>query len=61
MQACMHARTHTHTHKVSCKMGFHLVYIKLNNFIYYVLFSYVIHGFLFRKNEDHDEIRDGKP
>lgn len=57
MQAC----AHTHKHQVSCKMGFHLVYIKLNNIIYYVLFSYVNHGFLFKTNEDHDKIRDGKP
>jgi len=35
--------------------------VKLNNFIYYVLFSYVINEFLFRTNEDHDKIRDGKP
>ena len=35
--------------------------VKLNNFIYYVLFSYVINGFLFRTNEDHNKIRDGKP
>ena len=60
---CTYARAHAHahTHQVSCKMGFHLVYIKLNNFFYEMLFSNLINGFLFRKNEDHNKIRDGEP